>query len=196
MDLQEALGFTHADLEANQIGRLSAQQRETLQERQARSWDILRWLTMVIIGMTIGAVLISGPLRVMLSSTALITAVMVMAEYVIGYRTYTLDLRAAHIETLQGVVQYVQRRESVMGIEPHPAGISIAGTRFLLLEDQVLAFDEGAVYAVHIAPATQTLLSAERVFVTDTPHVALDAEVAYWEDSAVVQSMNEAKPHE
>ncbi|MEL7436201.1 MAG: hypothetical protein AAFN11_19820 [Chloroflexota bacterium] len=169
MELQDALNFTNADLEANQIGKLSPTQREALKKRRLRSWQMLRNLASAIILMVIGAVLFSGITSIFLGTTALILTVMGFAEYLVGYRTYAVDLQSPHIETIQGVLYYMQRRESVMGIENHPVGISVGGEKFLLVEDQVRAFEEGEIYALHIAPATHTLLSAERIYLDEKP---------------------------
>ena len=80
MDLQEALDFTQTDLEANQTGKLSSAQRNTLRQRQARSWQVLRNLTTAIILMAIGAVVFGGMVSIMLGTTAFILSVMGIAE--------------------------------------------------------------------------------------------------------------------
>lgn len=180
-ELQQVIGFTDADLKANAQGYLSAKQREYLASRQKRSRKLLLGIVSVIMMMTLGAIIMGNLGMIALGIMALVLAIMSLVEYVIGYQSYTRDLNAAEIETIQGVVHYVWRGDSIMGIETHPSGIRVGDIQFLLMEDQARAFVEGKIYALHFAPATHTLLSAEPVVLRHD--LSDDAEVAYLDDS-------------
>ncbi|MGJ3238857.1 MAG: hypothetical protein ACFE0Q_09145 [Anaerolineae bacterium] len=188
-ELQQVLRFTDADLKANASGVLSSSQRAQLRDRQRRSLRLLMGVAGAVALMTVGAVVLGGFGVIVLGTMALILGVMALVEYMIGYQTYSRDLHHNEIETVQGVVHYVMRGDSVMGIETRPAGIRIGDVQFLLMEDQARAFEEGAVYAVHIAPATNTLLSARLIQLDEAP--AIDAEVAYWDIQADEQITDE-----
>ncbi len=180
-ELQQVINFTDADLKANTDGYLSANQRDYLSSRQQRSRKLLIGITSVIVMMAIGAILLGSLGMIVLGVMALVLGIMSLVEYVIGYQSYTRDLNAAEIETIQGVVHYIWRGDSIMGIETHPSGIRIGDIQFLLMEDQARAFVEGKIYALHFAPATHTLLSAEPVVLRHD--LSDDAEIAYWDDS-------------
>lgn len=179
-ELQTVFDFSTTELAANQQGQLSGRQRETLEARQQRSFQLLIGMGIAVVVLGILAAIVGNIGLVVLGILAVVVAVLALMEYIVGYRSYTQDLTARRIETIQGIVHYVRRGEAVMGIDTHPAGIRIGDLQFLLMEDQARAFEEGAIYAVHFAPATHSLLSAEPVFWADDSE-DVDAEIAYWE---------------
>lgn len=180
-ELQQVINFTDADLKANAEGYLSTKQRTYLQSRQQRSFKLLMGIVAVIAVMALGAIIIGNLGMIVLGVMALVLAIMSAVEYVVGYQSYSRDLNAPEIETIQGVVHHIWRGDSVMGVETRPSGIRIGDVQFLLMEDQARAFIEGDIYALHYAPATHTLLSAEPV--TLSHNLSSDAEVAYWDES-------------
>lgn len=180
-ELQQVINFTDADLKANAQGHLSANQRDYLESRQKRSLKMLIGIVSIIVVMVLGAVIIGSLGMIVLGIMALVLAIMSLVEYIVGYQSYTRDLSAPEIETIQGVIHYIWRGDSVMGIETRPSGIRVGDIQFLLLEDQTRAFREGTIYALHFAPATHTLLSAEPVVLRHD--LSDDAEIAYWDDS-------------
>lgn len=181
-ELQQVINFNDADLKANAAGRLSSRQREQFVVRQQRSFRLLGAVTVIITFMSLGAILLGSMALIVLGVMALIMAIMAIVEYVIGYQTYSRDLKANRIETIQGVVHYVWRGDSALGIETKPSGIRVGDIQFLLMEDQARAFIDGEIYLLHFAPATHTLLSAERIRLREEDDF-VDAEVAYWEES-------------
>ena len=186
-ELQQVINFTDADLKANIEGRLSFAQREKLHSRKERSLKLLLSVAGIIAIMLTIAVLIGNMGFVVFGIMALITGVLALVEYLVGYQTYNRDLESSQIETIQGVVHYIWRGDSIMGIETKPSGIRVGDVQFLLMEDQARAFLEGEIYALYFAPATHSLLSAKQLILEDTT-LASDAEVAYWEESASQQN--------
>jgi|GEM_PF-1681770 len=182
-ELQQVINFTDADLKANAEGFLSLAQRNKLEERQKRSLRLLSGVAGVVLVMALLALVTGNAGMIVFGVMALISAVMLAVEYVVGYYTYTRDLNSDAIETIQGVVSYVWRGDAAMGIETKPSGIRIGDVQFLLMEDQARAFADGEIYVLHYAPATHTLLSAERVYLREQQDF-IDAEVAYYEDSS------------
>lgn len=186
-ELQQVINFTDADLKANVEGHLSFAQREKLHSRKERS---LRLLVAVAGGISIllTIAILSGTIGIIVFGImAFIMGVLALVEYMVGYQTYNRDLETSQIETIQGVVHYIWRGDSVMGIETRPSGIRVGDVQFLLMEDQARAFIEGEVYALYFAPATHTLLSAQQLILEDMP-LASDAELAYQEESASQQN--------
>lgn len=181
-ELQEVINFDADDLLANKQGHLSPRQRDQLLDRQKRSLNLLMRVAGIVSLMILGAVLLGNWGIIVLGVMALILAIMAGVEYMVGYQTYTRDLNANHVETIQGIAHYVWRGDSIMGIETRPTGIRIGDEQFLLMEDQARAFIDGEIYAVHYAPATHTLLSAEQINLQSTPSTEVDDdEIAYWE---------------
>ncbi|GAB5493921.1 MAG: hypothetical protein Phog2KO_41360 [Phototrophicaceae bacterium] len=180
-ELQQVINFTDADLKANAEGYLSTKQRAYLHSRQTRSFKLLMGVAGIVSLMAVGAIIIGSLGMIVLGVMALVLAIMSAVEYVVGYQSYSRDLKAPEIETIQGVVHYIWRGDSVMGVETRPSGIRIGDIQFLLMEDQARAFVDGDIYALHFAPATHTLLSAEPI--TLRHDLSSDAEVAYWDES-------------
>lgn len=180
-ELQHVLNFTDADLKANSAGHLSSAQRAKLRSRQQRSLRLLVGVTGIIALLLCAALLIGKMALIVFGVMALIMAVLALVEYVIGYQTYSRDLSASRIETIQGIVHYIWRGDTALGIETRASGIRIGDMQFLLMEDQARAFTEGEIYLVYLAPATHTLLSAERVLLRD--ELESDAEIRDWEAS-------------
>lgn len=181
-ELQQVINFTDADLKANADGLLSQKQRQLLEARKERSLRLLSGVVAVVASMMIGAFFLGNMGLIVLGIMAIILGIMALVEFFIGYQTYTRDLSRTEIETIQGVVHYIWRGDSALGIETRPSGIRVGDIQFLLMEDQARAFIEGDIYALHFAPASHSLLSAKRVILED--RMASDAEVAYWEASA------------
>lgn len=186
-DLHRAIDFTTDDLNANRQGLLSPKQREQFSHRQQRSQRFLTGVALIVALMLVGAVLLGTLGIIVLGIIALILGVLGIIEYWIGYQTYTRDLQYNQVEAIQGVVRYVWRGESALGIATSPSGIRVGDMQFLLLEDQARAFIEGDIYVLYYAPSTHTLLSAEQIYLRDTV-MEHDVEVAYWE-SAEHQSL-------
>ena len=177
-DLQEALNFTDEDLQANRDGKLSEKQREKLEIAQQRSFRVLWVMTFIILASLLLA-LVSGTYGLIaLGTIALLLAIMALMEYLTSYRAYQHDLNLKTIETAQGLLEYIMRENTSFDGMTHPAGIRIGELKFLLLQDQTTSFLEGEIYSIYYAPATQTLLSAEAVFISESE--ADDS--AYWEE--------------
>lgn len=179
-DLQQALNFTDADLKANAEGFLSLTQRDQLQQGQKRSLRLLSGVGVVVLVMALLAFVTGNSGMIVFGVMALISAIMLAVEFIVGYYTYNHDLNSEHIETIQGVLSYVWRGDAAMGIETQPRGIRIGDVQFLLMEDQARTFDEGQIYVLHYAPATHTLLSVEQVHLYEQDEI-IDAEIAYYE---------------
>jgi len=180
-ELQAVINFDADDLLANKQGHLSHHQREQLGARQKRSLRLLMTVAGVVALMVVGAVLLGNLGIIVLGVMALILAVMAVVEYMVGYQTYTRDLNANYAETIQGMVHYIWRGDSIMGIETRPSGIRIGDVQFLLMEDQARAFIEGEIYVLHYAPSTHTLLSAEHIDLQSPASLSVDEDIAYWE---------------
>lgn len=179
-ELQQAINFTDADLKANAEGHLSFAQRQQLEERKQRSLRLLKGIATIVILMMIVAFFLGNMGGVVFGVMALILGIMALVEFFISYQTYTRDLSQSEIETIQGVVRYIWRGDTAMGIETKPSGIKVGDMQFSLMEDQTRAFIEDEIYLIHFAPASHSLLSAKPVVLEDK--IASDAEIAYWEE--------------
>lgn len=177
-NLQQALDFTDDDLQANRDGKLSPKQRMKLESAQKGSFRALWVMAIITLAALILGVFVGGIVLIMLGTIALLLSIMALVEYLNSYRAYDHDLKLPTIETVQGLLEYMMRENSAFDGMTHPAGIRIGDMKFLLLDDQVLSFEEGEVYVLYYAPATQTLLSAEQVFI----HEELgEGELVDWE---------------
>lgn len=190
-ELQQAINFTDADLKANAEGHLSSAQRQQLETRKERSLRLLKGVVAIVTVMMIIAFFLGNIGIVVFGVMALILGIMALVEFFISYQTYTRDLRHSEIETIQGVVHYIWRGDTAMGIETKPSGIKVGDMQFSLMEDQTRAFIENEIYLIHFAPASHSLLSAKHVVLED--NLASDAEIAYWEATPLVQSSMENK---
>lgn len=179
-NLQQALNFTEEDLEANRDGKLSDQQRIKLETARRGSFRVLWVMTIITLFSGFLGFSLGGIGFMAFASIALLLAILALVEYLTSYRAYHHDLDAPRIEIAQGMIDYVRDGGSnLLDTELRPSGIRVGSIKFLLMEDQALMFEEGEVYILYYAPATQRLLSAELAFVQKED----DGEIAYWEDT-------------
>jgi hypothetical protein len=181
--LQQALNFTEEDLRANRDGELSAEQRIKLEISRRGSLRVL-WIMTAIALLSVAIGFFQGGMGAIgFGSIALLLAILGLVEYLTTYRAFQHDLTLAKIETAQGVIDYLRSGGSnLLDTELRPSGIRLGDMKFLLMEDQAMTFEDGEVYILYYAPATQRLLSAERAFVQEDID---EGEILYYEETAL-----------
>lgn len=145
MVLSGVLGFSAADLTANRLGVMTANQRENLYAQRIQA---LKWPAAVLMLVVVGGLLIQAEWLVIAFCAACIVSVMVAI-----WVRYTQDLESP-VEAIAGKWK---AQRSTLG----RYAVDIGGSVFTLPQSAQRAFTESARYRLYYTPGTRTILSAE-----------------------------------
>jgi hypothetical protein len=166
--LMGAFNFTPADLDANQHGYMSKEQRPNLRKAHLRK---LR-LSLIIIGICASVLLLAlvalvfrlgkppeSPLGLACALVALTTMTMTISLGTFhDWRQFDADLRKGEVSSISGRVSL-----RILG-GSHPnvtCRLRIQSMELSVSEDQLLALKDGESYRVFFAPNSKVILSVE-----------------------------------
>jgi len=157
LSLQEALGFTLDDLQANREGRMTHQQRLPLESRRNTwtGWRVLIFTLCIVLG----AVFVANQM----TAFAIGTGVFSLLFYAFSrwqMSPYVSDLREGSVKAAEGRVKLdIHHHDKVGNREDFI--VSMMNKRFYVKRHVFDAFENANAYRVYFAPKSQILLSAE-----------------------------------
>jgi hypothetical protein len=155
--LQDALKFSSADLEANRAGQLSDHQREAF----ARRCLIMAGLT--LLG-GIGLFLVYSALP-SAAGDSLSPLALIMLPVTLAVTAFALFELIATFLKLQRAVVTASKGKAEIELDPSArrlfGKLKLGSFEMTIPKDQLVAFHEGAQYAVYYTPAPRHVLSAE-----------------------------------
>ena len=159
--LNEALGFSDADLAANRAGRLTEAQIARLR----RNWRRTLWITVGIVvigGLAATTFLFLGQRNnsAILTLLGIIITVINATTVGLGAQSYlrlSRDVTSAEISAISGVVSHTIRVSGRVATYV----LKVADQELVVPKPVFFAVEDGKAYHLYRAPNTKTLLSGE-----------------------------------
>ncbi len=147
MVLSGVLGFSAADLTANRLGVLTANQRQALAQQRLRTLGLLASLILVVV---VGGHLLQVGLVVIAFCAACLISILLA----------TLE---RFNEDFEGRVEAIAGNWALRRLPLGRYGADVGGQLFNLPKPVKTAFNEQARYRVYYTPGTRRILSAEMI---------------------------------